>query len=60
MLKCEKSKQATWNSKIEWSERRLLFLEKRGLEGVRGGEKVILYGWLSFEVHKVVPGKKHA
>ena len=40
MLKREKTKQTIWNLKIEWSERRL-FLEKSGLDGVYGGEKVI-------------------
>ena len=31
LLKCENTKQATWNLWIEWSER-ILCLEKRGLE----------------------------
>ena len=41
LLKCENTEQATWNLQIEWSER-ILCLEKSDLEGLRGGEKVII------------------
>lgn len=38
LLKGEKTKQATWNLLTKWIERKI-FPEKRGLEGVHGGEK---------------------
>ena len=41
-LKCENTKQKTWNLWSEWRER-ILSLEKRGLERVRGGEKVMIW-----------------
>lgn len=56
-LKCENTKQERWNL-LKRILSLILSLEERGLERVRGGEKVIIR-MLSFGVDKEVQGRRH-